>query len=74
MVKPVQSPNAYEPMLVTVSGIVMLVRLVQPLKAYAPIVFNDDEMLMPFNAVAFKNALAELVPALIVVIVSGMAT
>ena len=35
-----QPPKASEPMVVTLSGMVMLVRLLQPLKAYSPMVVN----------------------------------
>ena len=37
LVRLVQPPKAYSPILVTLSGIVILVRLVKPLKTQAPI-------------------------------------
>lgn len=40
LVRPVQPSNAYEPIIVTLSGILILVRVLQPTKADEPILLT----------------------------------
>ena len=57
-VKPVQPPNAWVPILVTVDGIVTEVKLVQPSNAAAPIlvtptgIFTEVKLVQPWNALS----------------------
>ena len=60
LVRPLQSWNAFSPMSVTLSGMIISVRLVHPAKAYLSIVVTPAGMSASVNPVQPWNALTPI--------------
>ena len=71
-VRLVQLPKAQSPMLVTLSGIVILVRLVQPLKALLPILVTPLPIVMLVRLVHLSKAQSPMLVTGLPSMVSGI--